>query len=213
MPILMCLRRLRRAHHPAGDAASPQTPEAHMKPSLNDHLDPPPPLLDSAAARVAFSGTARQVSDFAAAMVSTTGDSHTHPGEFITQVRQLRKMQVYLTTRAILLERARGTSWPELAAATGISEGWLRANYEPAERRWLAILEGNPLPEPETLDEALELPPPDEPLGDMPVEDEDVRKVAAELDDWCRHRAASIVAVPSEERTPGRPVSEGIEQR
>lgn len=177
-----------------------------MKPSLSEHLDPPPPLLASAAARVAFSDMAREISDFAAAMVSTNGDSHALPGEFVTQVRQLRKMHVYMMIRTVLLERARGASWPELAVAMGEDEAWVRGTYAPAERRWLAILDGRPLPDPKTLEEALELPP-----GNVPTNDEDIRKVAGELDDWCRRRAAAIVSVP-EERPPRRPVSEGIEE-
>lgn len=179
-----------------------------MKPSVDEQLDPPPPLLESAAARVAFSLAAREISDFAAAMVSTFGDSHARPGEFVTQVRQLRKMHVYMMTRTILLERAKGVSWAELAASYRASEAWLRATYEPAERRWLAALRGEPLPEPETISEALELPP-----DDVPLEEEEIRKAAADLDEWCLHRADSIVTVPSEEVLPSRPVSEGIERR
>jgi hypothetical protein len=180
-----------------------------MQPSLDEHLDPPPPLLDSAAARVAFSVMAREISDFAAAMVSTVGDSHARPGEFVTQVRQLRKMHVWMTIRTVILERARGSSWAELAAAMGYTEAWVRATYEPAEQRWLAILEGREVPEPQTISEALELPP-----NSVPVIEDDIRAAAAELDDWCRQRAASLVSIPSGEMAPpGRPVSEGIEQR
>jgi hypothetical protein len=173
---------------------------------VNEHIEPPQPLLKHAAARVAFSMDAREMSDFAAALVPTGSDSYAQPGESIIQARQIRKLSAHFLTRAVLWERSRGVSWPEIAAAVGQSESWVRANWEPAEQRWLAYLtDDGEIPPPQSIDEALHLPP-----GDVPTKDSDIRKAAELLDDWClRHNATS--SLPIDE--PAHPVTDGIVQR
>lgn len=168
--------------------------------------DPPRPLLASAATRVALSIDAAAISDFAAALVPTNGDVHSRPGELIVQARQLRKFTAEYVIRAVLLERANGSSWASIAAAFGYDEEYVRATYEPSELAWRAALndgDANPLRQAETLEEALLIP-----QREVPTSEADIRKAAELLDDWCTRHAA-VHALPSVDQSR-RPVTDGI---
>lgn len=171
-----------------------------------EQADPSSPLLAHAASRIAFGDNARDISDFAAALVPTFSDAYAHPGEFVTQARQLRKMTVFLMSWAVLLERDRGASWSEIAAACGQDETWVRARWQPAEIRWLAMRRGEVDP-PENLEELLELPP-----GDLIIDEADIRKEAELLDAWCARRAAAADLTVDDSPEARRPVSDGIRE-
>lgn len=178
-----------------------------MKQQHPEQANPPSPLLTHAAARIVFGDNARDISDFAAALVPTFSDAYAHPGEFVTQARQLRKMTVFLMTYSILLERDRGASWSEIAAACGQDETFVRGRWEPAENRWRAMLHGAPLDAPETLEELLELPP-----VDLDLDEASIQKEAELLDAWCARRAAAANLTVDDGPRARRPVSDGIRE-
>jgi hypothetical protein len=161
----------------APQGQSPMNPSSDRNPSEQ-------PLSTHAAERVAHAMAAAEVSDYTAAIVPTASDNLAQPGEFITQARQARKLALALLLRAVLLERALGHSWAQIAASYGYDEEWVRARYEPLEREWLTKVRGGHAPSIENIDTALLMMP----LKDVPVSDHDIRAVAAQLDDWCERR-------------------------
>lgn len=141
-------------------------------------------LSEHAAARVAYAVAAVELSEYAAAVVPTSSDSLADPGEFITQAKQGRKLALILMMRAVLLERAKGRSWKQIAHSFGYTEEWVRAEYEPIEREWLAWLSGHDEPA-ETIAMAMLLP-----SHNVPRTEVEIRATAAMLDEWCRQRAS-----------------------
>jgi hypothetical protein len=146
--------------------------------------DPPEaerPLSRHAAARLGYALASVEISDYTAAVVPTSNDKLADPGEFITQARRVRKMAMELLVRAVLLERALGHSWKQIAHAHGYSEKWVREKYEPIEQEWLALLDGAPPSEAGTIEMAYL-------MTDVPLTDTEIRETAAELDAWCYRR-------------------------
>lgn len=168
---------------------------------MPDPDDPDQPLSQHAAARVSYAMAAAEISDYAAAVVPTSSDRLAEPGEFITQARRARTMAMALLVRAVLLERALGHSWKQIAHSFGYAEEWVRATYEPVESEWLASLNGVPSTQYETIEMASMMLP----LRDVPVTEIEIRKTAAELDAWCERRRDQNTPSP----TP-RLVSDGL---
>lgn len=146
-----------------------------------DEAPPEGRLSKHAAARLGYALAAAEISDYAAAVVPTSGDERMLPGEAITQARRARTMAMEMLVRAVLLERAKGRSWKQIAHAHGYSEQWVRDQYEPVERDWLARLDGAPPAEAESI-EMVHL------LQDVPVTEAEIREAAAKLDAWCDRR-------------------------
>lgn len=148
-----------------------------------DRVSPERPLPRHAAARVTHALAAREISDYTAAIVPTSSDRLAQPGEFITQARQARKLAMALLISAVLLERALGHSWKQIAHAFGYAEEWVQATYGPVEQAWLAKLR----------DEEPEIAGPIEmallfPQDNAPLDEATIRETAASLDEWCRRR-------------------------
>ena len=139
------------------------------------------PLTEHAAARLGYALAASGISDYTAAVVPTTGDNLATPGEFITQARRARAMAMDLLVRAVLLERARGHSWKQIAHAYGQPEEWVKSTYEPVEREWLMWLQGDSIDSFETI----EMPAI---ARDVPASKEDIIRTAERLDEWCDRR-------------------------
>jgi hypothetical protein len=107
-----------------------------MKQTAHKRFRSEQPLVEHAAERVAFGLAARDISDYAAALVPATTDRLARPGESITQARQLRRMALDVLTYAVLLERVQGRSWTQIAASLGESEEYTRGRWIPVEQEW-----------------------------------------------------------------------------
>lgn len=161
-----------------------------MTPASDDHAGPERPLSQHAAARVGYALAAADISDYTAAVVPTSGDNLMLPGEFITQARRLRSMAMGMLVRAVLLERAQGHSWKQIAHAYGQTEEWVKGTYEPVELEWLEWLNGAPADGFETVEMAAL-------ISDVPTDEPEIRRTAARLDDWCARRRDSDVTPPN----------------
>lgn len=139
------------------------------------------PPSQHASARLSYALAAADISDYAAAVVPTSGDKLATPGSFITQARRARTMALDLLVRAVMLERARGNSWKQIAHAYGQSEEWVKARYGPVEAEWLQLLNGGPVEDFETIDMATL-------IKDLPISDDEIHDTAARLDEWCDQR-------------------------
>lgn len=157
------------------------------------------PLVEHAAERVGFAITAAEISDYTAALVPATTDHHAIPGESITQARQVRRMGLDLLTRAVLLERAQGCSWAQIAAALGESVEYTLGRWVPVEEEWRR--DDKFSDRRKTIDESLLLP-----RRAVPTDDAAIRKAAAVLDEWCVSRRDPTI--PSSEVQ--QPVTDGI---
>jgi hypothetical protein len=110
-------------------------PLGHPTPDRRCALKPSTPAQ---RLRVAFAEAAAQVSDYTRALVTEgIGEEDSRPGEYIVFARRARAHVNELVQRAVMLERARGASWEEIAAALGHPVEWVRDEYEPAYERWL----------------------------------------------------------------------------
>jgi hypothetical protein len=175
-----------------------------QQPAENAAADPPRPLHRHAAERVALGLQAAQMSEFAAALIPTATDDHAVTGEFITQARQVRKFAQQLVVYAVLLERARGATWAQIAAAMNADEAWVRSTYAPAEHEWTrARLSSSPAAPPQTAEDALRVH-----LHNVPTDDAGIRKAAEVLDTWCREHGNAHSLPPTSENS--RPVTDGI---
>jgi hypothetical protein len=172
--------------------------------SPSDRKKPEKPLPRHAAARVTHARAAADISDYAAAVVPTSSDRLAQPGEFITQARQARKLALTLLVCAVLLERALGHSWKQIAHAFGYPEEQVRAQYEPVEQAWLSELRGvRPLLSEPVVEMSLF-------QHKMPVTDAEIRDTAAMLDEWCRRRQ-DLDYLTAGDNSPGpRLVSDGL---
>jgi hypothetical protein len=152
---------------------------------------------------VAHALAARETSDYTAAVVPTSSDRLAEPGEFITQARQARKLALALLVRSVLLERALGRSWKQIAHAFGYTEEWVRAQYEPIEQEWLAKLSGEDPPHSGTIEMSVLL------SQNEPLTDDEIRKTAAMLDGWCVRRR-DLDLPPDDPGSGPRLVSDGL---
>lgn len=140
------------------------------------------PLLQHAAARVAHARAAADLSDYSAAIVPTSSDRLAEPGEFITQARQARKLALAMLQRAVLLERALGHSWKQIAHAFGYTEQYVRDEYAPLEEEWLSWLRGEKSADDSVTTRILN-------FNAKPISEVSIRRTAADLDAWCdQHR-------------------------
>ena len=136
-----------------------------------------PPLTARSHAWLDLAAAARLVSDYARTLIP--GAAHApHPGLAVGDAARLVALARRLLDDAVVLERASGASWEDLAAALDMPVAQAREQWAPlAEQRrsdrMIAATEalaGTGEPEPDPL------------------------AVAEELDDWaCRHREAGDV--------------------
>lgn len=148
--------------------------------SKDEQAHPDKPLSRHAAARLGYALTAVEISDYTAAVVPTSSDQLV-PGEFITQARRARTMAMELLVRAVLLERALGHSWKQIAHAQNQPEEFVKEQYGPVEQEWLAQLNGGSPSEAETIEMA-------HLLQDVPLTEQEIRETASKLDIWCDRR-------------------------
>ena len=113
-------------------------------------------------------------------------------GRLVAEARQLTALAGRALAAAIVVERTDGTTWPEIAKATGEDVRTVRTQWGSAVEHWEEAVEGAAVPRAED--------DPDEPP--VPVE-----AVIAELDAWVvRHRE------PDEPATAERPVSDALDR-
>lgn len=143
-------------------------------------------------ARVYFGQAAAGASDYARALVPTHGEEHMRPGEFILQARRFALWSHEVTQSAVLLERANGATWAQIAAAFGYEEEFVKARWAPVERAWL---EGSSTSE---LAEGITV----ESLVEAPTGRAEAIKLAEKLDAWVKQVA--------ETEPNTRPVSDGL---
>jgi hypothetical protein len=129
-------------------------------------------------ARVYYGQAAAGASDYARALVPTRGEEHMRPGEFIQQARRFNLWAHEVMQSAVLLERAYGASWAQVAAAFGYTEDYVKARWEPIEQAWLdgSVAE---------LAEGLTV----ESLVEPPSTRGEALKIAEQLDQWVRQGA------------------------
>jgi hypothetical protein len=101
-------------------------------------MDSHPAGLDSgysrrALARLAFSVAAKELSDQARGSVSTRSDGYARPGDFLEEALALRAQVEWLLTRAVVLERERGTSWAEIGERLEASKQAAHERYNKLE--------------------------------------------------------------------------------
>lgn len=140
------------------------------------------PPSQHAAARIGYSATAAEISDYTAALVPNSEDHLNVPGAFITQARRIRTLSMALLVRAVLLERSLGHSWKQIAHAHGYDEEWVKAQYEPVEREWLQALGLEDASEAYETVEMVAL------IKDVPASQEEINELAQQLNDWCERR-------------------------
>lgn len=127
-------------------------------------------------AKVAMAVGAREAADYARGLV---GDVSTPmlPGERVRAARRLRVLALTVLDRAVLVERAQGCSWAEIARALSLSEEETVARYAETFEQWVAERA------PEGIDASV--------LGDFGIGlrfDEDPEGTAASVDAWyARH--------------------------
>lgn len=108
------------------------------------------PADSRAKARIAYGQAAREVSDYARALVPTIGEDHMNPGEYIAQARHLALAAARVREMAVILEVLSGSSWEQIARALGPGRDaeQVREEYEGLAEEWLAagapMSDGNP---------------------------------------------------------------------
>ncbi|OLZ53101.1 hypothetical protein BS329_09725 [Amycolatopsis coloradensis] len=80
------------------------------------------------AARLLYADDARRLSDFARRLVATERDHA--PGDYVHEALLLLKQAERLAELAVVVERTRGATWPEIGAAAG------GITKQSAQRRW-----------------------------------------------------------------------------
>ncbi|GAY07128.1 hypothetical protein [Pseudonocardia sp. N23] len=132
------------------------------------------PLTARAAAELAFAAAAREVSDVARSLLPTGSVRTSYAGTLVADARRLHALAGRALAAAVVVERADGTPWPDVAEATGEDPDGVRAHWEPLVVRWDAAMEQAAVPH-----------APDDP-DDPPAP---VEAAVAELDGWVvRHR-------------------------
>lgn len=86
--------------------------------------------------QVAFAVAARDASD-SARMLVERAVSDFRPGDLARAARAVRVEMLMVFDRAVLAELARGATWAELAAATGLPEVDVERRYADVFRQWV----------------------------------------------------------------------------
>jgi len=85
------------------------------------------------ARRADYERVTSEVAAYANALATDAGKK-SEPGERLLRVRELRTKGLEALTAAVLLERAEGASWSNIARALGMDESFVRARWEDFER-------------------------------------------------------------------------------
>lgn len=101
-----------------------------------------------ALARLVLSYELRELADRAAAGVPTGSDDYAEPGEEVGDALDLMHQAQEVLTRAVLFERAKGTSWEAIAEQMDIKRQSAHERYREAEQAWKDALHEpfNPIP-------------------------------------------------------------------
>ncbi|MFD9871729.1 hypothetical protein ACFXI8_26905 [Streptomyces niveus] len=87
-------------------------------------------------ARLVLSYEIRELADRAAVGVPTGDDHLARPGEDVRAALDLVHQSQEVLTRAVLCERAKGTSWDTIAEQLGIRRKSAQSRYRQAEQAW-----------------------------------------------------------------------------
>lgn len=137
----------------------------------------------TALARLALSDQATEVAESGAALVATNSDDWGGPCNWLeVAVRALHDAEE-LVTRAVIYERARGTTWEEIGDQFGITKQSAQARYADDVARWEAALHAPFGPEDEGDRMA---------LGNLPGAAYDPDKTGPSLDQWARDWRATF---------------------
>ncbi|GAA2201215.1 hypothetical protein [Streptomyces bangladeshensis] len=101
-----------------------------------------------ALARLVLSYELRELADRAAVGVSTGSDDYAEPGEEVGDGLALVHQAQEVLTRAVIFERAKGTSWEAIAEQMEMKRQSAHERYREAEQTWKNALHEpfNPLP-------------------------------------------------------------------
>jgi len=144
------------------------------------------PLTGRASAELALGTAAREASDLARSLVPTGPVRMSYAGTLVAEARQLTALAGRVLAAAVAVERADGTPWADIAAATGEETEQARSRWEPMVRHWDAAIEQAAVP-------------------GGPEDAPEPRAALAELDAWVvRHRE------PSDAGAGDRPVSAAL---
>lgn len=91
----------------------PESTYTHLRAA--GHFAVPPTVL----ARLALSAEAADVADYARGLVPTESDGYARPGDVVENAARLVTGAQEVLTRAVIAERARGTSWADIGEALG----------------------------------------------------------------------------------------------
>ncbi|WP_424217804.1 hypothetical protein ACN20G_37230 (plasmid) [Streptomyces sp. BI20] len=113
-----------------------------------EHVPAPDPDPDieryayspAALARLVLSHELRELADCAEAGVPTGGDAHAEPGEEVEAALGLVHRAQEVLTRAVLFERAKGTSWETIAEQLEVRKQSAHERYREAEQEWKEAL-------------------------------------------------------------------------
>ncbi|MGD9986240.1 hypothetical protein [Pseudonocardia sp.] len=148
------------------------------------------PLTTRGAAELAFAVAVREVSDVARSLIPAGSVRDSYEGTLVADARRLHGLAARALALAVAAERADGTTWAGVAAATGEEPERARAHWEPLVQRWDAAMEQAAVPRVD-----------DDP-DDVPAP---VEATIAELDGWVvRHRE------PTDPDTGDRPLSDAL---
>lgn len=90
----------------------------------------------TALARLVLSYELRELADRAAAGVPTGSDDAAEPGEEVGAALDLVQQAQEVLTRAVLFERAKGTSWEAIAEQMDVKRQSAHERYREAEQDW-----------------------------------------------------------------------------
>jgi hypothetical protein len=96
----------------------------------------------AALARLALSDARRELADQAAVGVHTDSDPWAAPGEHVRAAQELVHLAEEVLTRAVIYERARGTSWEAIGSELDITRQSAHTRFRDDEKQWQdALLE------------------------------------------------------------------------
>uniref|UniRef100_UPI003F491A85 hypothetical protein n=1 Tax=Nocardia sp. CA-095871 TaxID=3239971 RepID=UPI003F491A85 len=93
-----------------------------------------------ALARLVLSDQMSDIADHAASLVPTTGDRGWYPGEIVAAARGLVDLAQAALVRAVLYERATGTSWEIIGEVLEITRQSAHAKFREDEQEWKEAL-------------------------------------------------------------------------
>lgn len=93
-----------------------------------------------AMAHLALGALAREVSDFARAMVPAGLDRHGYDGLLVADAVRLGELAAQVLAAAVVAERADDTGWDSIGASLGVDAGTAQARWDSVVQTWNADL-------------------------------------------------------------------------